>query len=154
MQTQKWVIPIIIYLILSGCANNSLKENTENETAEGKYSIIHTTSSHNQSPANEVKNYINDREEFSEIYVVNTDSQVLIAITPKHHERFRLADFRKELEKDIKDEIDPLEIELSTDKKIAIELKELEEKLEKKSISKKQLEKEFKRIVKLSKEET
>ena len=154
MQTQKWVIPIIIYLLLSGCANNSSSENTGSETDEGEYSIIHTTSSHSQSPANEVKNYIDNREEFNEIHAVNTDEQVLIAITPKHHERFRLAEFRKELEKDLKDKIEPLKIELSTDKKIALELKDLEEKLEKKSISKKQLEKEFKRILKLSKEET
>ena len=154
MQAQIWVIPIIMYLLLSGCANNSTTENTGTEMDEEKYSIIHTTSSHSQSPANELKNHIKNRDEFTDIYAVNTDSQVLIAITPKHHERFRLADFRKELEKDIKDRIDPLEIELSTDKKIAIELKDLEEKLEKKSISKKQLEKEFKRILKLSKEET
>lgn len=151
MQVKKWLMPIIIIVFLSACANSSPTELPSNEE---KYSVIRTSSSYKQDTANKLKEYVNDNKEFNEVYAVNTDSEVLIAVDPKHHDRFRLEDFRKKLEKDLKDEIHPLKLELSTDKKIQLEVKKLEEELENKSLSRKQLKKNLDRIIKLSKEET
>lgn len=151
MRLKKWFMPIIIILLLSACANSSPDEQSTNDE---KYSVIRTSSSYKQDTSNKLKKYVNENEEFNEVYAVNTDSEVLIAVDPMHHDRFRLEDFRKKLEKDLKNEIHPLKLELSTDKKIQLELKKLEEELENKNLSRKQLEKNLDRIIKLSKEET
>lgn len=151
MHTKKWIIPVIFYLLLSACTNTSAPGQAANED---DYTVIRTSTGYNQDTSNKVKEYIGENEAFDEVYAVNTDSKVIVAVIPKHRDRFHLKGFRSDLEKGLKDEIHPVKLELSTDKKIALELEKLEENLEKKSISKKKLEKELERIIKLSKEQT
>lgn len=147
----KWIILLIFFLLLSACTNTAQPKQNANEE---KFSVIHTSTAYQQDTSNKVKAYIERNEAFNEVYAVNSDSQILIAVIPEHQERFQLKDFRKELEKELKDEIQPIKLELSTDRKIALELGKLEEKLKNNTLSKKELHKELERIIKLSKEQT
>lgn len=142
---------LTIFLLLSACTNTAQQETN---TQEEEFSVIHTSTAYQQDISNKLKTYMEQNESFNEVYAVNSDSQILIAVIPKHQDRFQLKDFRKELEKDLNDEIHPLKLELSTDQKIALELEKLEDKLKNTALSKKQLNKELERIIKLSKEQT
>ncbi|GEM_PF-926453 len=146
-----WILLLTFFLLLSACTNTAQPEQNANED---KFSVIHTSTAYQQDIANKVKAYIERNEAINEVYAVNSDSQILIAIVPKHQERFQLKDFRKELKEELKDEIHPMKVDISTDKKIALELEKLEKKIKNNALSKKELQKELERILKLSKEQT
>lgn len=151
MQTKTWITLIILCLFLGACTNQTSPEQTADNN---NYSVIQTSSSYKQDTANHVKSYLDRNEAFNEVYAVNTDSKLLVAVQPRQIDRFQLKEFRKTLEEDLKDEIHPLQLELSTDKKIALELEKIEEQLKEKQLSKEELKKELERIIKLSKEQT
>jgi len=142
---------IILCLFLGACTNLS---SPDQAIDDNNYTVIQTSSSYNQDAANKVKKYLDRNEDFNEAYAVNTDSKLIVAVVPKQMDRFQLKELRKTLENNLKDEIHPLKLELSTDKKIALEIEKIEEKLLAKQLTKKELNKELERIIKLSKEQT
>ncbi len=58
--------------------------------------------------------------------------------------RFKLADIRKELKKDIKEKFQIKKVEVSTDQKVILELDKLEEEIQDKSVNKNELKKGIK----------
>ncbi|WBX79732.1 hypothetical protein PD280_19070 [Virgibacillus salarius] len=79
---------------------------------------------------------------------------MLIAIEIQHGKRFQLGKIREQLTKQMKKEFKNLKVELSTDKKIVMELEKLEKSIQSKSYSKKKLEKKLKKLIEFSKEQT
>lgn len=147
MPVKSWMLFVILILILSACSNTASQEQEEP-------SLIQTSTTINQSAANHAKEFIQANEDYDAVYAVNTFDKIVIAVLPKHHDRFQLEDFRKELESKLDSEIRQMDLEVTTDKKIALELEKIEERMSNNDISKHQLEKEIDRIIQLSKEET
>lgn len=153
MQMKIRIILFLFIILLYGCSNNPLTEDTAPDTTDKQFSVLRTKSAIEQSPSNQAKKYINNQNDFNEMYAVNTDSVIIIGVDPKHRERFQLKDFRESIEKDLHDKINSRKLEISTDKKIVLELKQLEERIQSDNISEKELEKELDRIIKLSKDQ-
>ncbi|WP_159431566.1 YhcN/YlaJ family sporulation lipoprotein [Ornithinibacillus halophilus] len=108
---------------------------------------------HDQTAANRAKEILSKNDSVTAVQAVNTSNKMLITIEIPHHERFLLEKKRKELQKKMEKEFPDYKVELSTDKKIILELEDLEKKLREDNISNKKLEKELKHIIKLSKDQ-
>src|SRR5699024_4268004 len=85
------------------------------------------------------KNILSKNDNVTHVYAVNTKDTLVIAIKVRHMKRFRLQKIKQELTKKMKKEFPKMDVQLSTDEKIVIELDKLEKKLETTSISKKEL---------------
>lgn len=140
-------------LLLGGCGVDSSNNTSENHHNDVEFTKI-STKTINQSDSNHAKELLSKKDSVISVQAINTAKKLLITIEIPHHERLQLAKIRQDLHKEMKKEFPNLKVELSTDKKIIIELEELENKIKKNNISNKKLEKELDRIIKLSKEQT
>lgn len=107
-----------------------------------------------QQPADLAKQYLSRFEEVSAVRAVNNDGRLVVGVEVHHHDRFSLEHLEKELEKNIKKSFSNMDITLSTDQKIIIELARLEEDMLAKDITKDDIGKRLTKIIELSKEET
>ncbi|WP_100011128.1 hypothetical protein [Lentibacillus sediminis] len=151
MHAIKMTVLLALLSLLVGCGADTTKDNQQQNT---KFTKISTSNEISQKPSNRAKEILHQDEKITAVHAVNTSKAMLIAIEIKHHKRFRLAQIRKEKTKEMKNEFPDMKVELSTDRKIILELRALEDNLQKGSVSKKKLEKELKAIIELSKEQT
>lgn len=154
MYGYKLIMTFSVFLFLIGCANDLTGEPSRNQENSIELTKISSNNSIDQSASNQAKEILSNHEEITAINAVNTLETLVIAVDIEHSKRFRLADIRKELTKEMKEQFKDIKVEFSTDKKILLELEKLEEKIQSGSIKKKKLEKEIKRITKLVKEKT
>src|SRR5699024_5610202 len=83
--------------------------------------------------------------EVSRIHAVNHDKDLLIAVDVNHEDRFQLDELEKNLRKKVEKQFKNLNVTLSTDQKLLIEVEKLEHKLENGEISEKKLTKKMKK---------
>lgn len=107
-----------------------------------------------QQPADQAKEFLSHYEEVSGVRAVNHDGYLVVAVDVHHHDRFSLDHIEKSLHDDVKQNFSDMKITLSTDQKIFIELKDLEEEMLTQNISKDKIKERLKKIRSLSKEET
>src|SRR5690606_29761018 len=86
-------------------------------------------------------------EEITGIKAVNSDKEMIIAVQIKHMKRFFLAKHRKAWQKEMEKQFPGWKVELSTDKKIYLELDKLEEKINNDTLLKDEFKKEEKRPI-------
>lgn len=144
-------ICITAFLLLIGCTPSN-EANSKDEQVD--YTKIAAKTSIEQKAANQVKKKLANNKDVKAVHAVNANKKLVIAVDVPHSKRFRLAKIRTKLTKELKKEFDKYQVVLSTDKKILLELEQLEKKINDGSISNKQLDKEAKRIISLSKEQT
>lgn len=144
------VVSLLLLLILNACATNDTGQSA-NETNP---SILRTSTNHKQEPSNYAKELILEEHEVNEVIAINNDKVIIIAVDPKHHDRLQLKELKNNLKDSVESAFNKHEIELSTDQKIILELRKLEEQLVNGDLSKAELNKELERIRKLSKEQT
>lgn len=144
------VIFLFFIVLLCGCTNTTSSDKSNDNGA----SIIQTSTNYQQETSQQAKRLIANEHEFNEIFAVNTDKLLVIGLDPKHHDRLQLKELRKSFKEILESNGIKQDIELSTDQKIILELRKLEEQLANRTLSKKQLNEELKRIQKLSKEQT
>ncbi|RYG73996.1 hypothetical protein EU245_03775 [Lentibacillus lipolyticus] len=152
MKAFRLMLALGIICILISCSADNNKPNTQSGETEFKKITASDTSS--QSISNQAKEKLKKREGITSIYAVNTDKKLVIAFEIKHHKRFQLASTRKDVHKQMEKAFPDYEAEVSTDKRIVLDLKELEKKVDKGKLSKKQLKKEMKQLVQLMKDKT
>ncbi|MDY7045349.1 hypothetical protein RVS70_14170 [Virgibacillus sp. M23] len=144
-----------LLITLIGCGNDSALEPPTNQpNGDIDLTKISTNSSVSQHHANRAKEILSHYQEITTVKAVNTDKHMLIAIEIQHGKRFQLGKIREQLTKQMKKEFKDLKVELSTDKKIVMELEKLEKSIQSKSYSKKKLEKKLKKLIEFSKEQT
>lgn len=124
-----------------------------NQSKEIDLSKLSTTESIDQSVAKEAKNTLNNYSELTTILAVNTDYQLIIAFKTTQWEKLRLSDHKKEIENELKQRFPHLEIIVSTDQKIILELEKIEKALSNKQISKKDLYRRINELIRLSKDQ-
>ncbi|MEH7237181.1 YhcN/YlaJ family sporulation lipoprotein [Bacillus sp. JJ1562] len=107
----------------------------------------------NQYTANQAKELIIKRDDVTGVRGVNTDQDLLIAITVPQMDRFQLKSIEKNVKEGLKKKYPDYKIQVSTDQKIFLELDILERKLEKGKTGEKELKKELGNIKTLMKEE-
>jgi len=148
---KRTILCIFLLFILAACGDNSQAESpnqdidmTNIDTSE--MDII------SQDTANEAKEILSRNEDITKINAVNTNQTLLAAIEIKHHKRFFLQQIEEDLKKELEEAFPEMEVELSMDKKMVMETRELEEKIESNSISNEDLNDEVARIIKFSEE--
>jgi uncharacterized lipoprotein YajG len=148
----KTVLIIITCFILFGCQNNPQTQKNNNQDIEVKnISANHLI---DQEPSNEVKKILKKHDEVTGIKAANTATNLVIAVEIEHSKRFQLKEIKKELTKEVKKQFKNFHVELTVDKKIFLELDNLEKQIEANEIKPTKLGKEIDRITKLSKEKT
>ncbi|PAV28803.1 hypothetical protein CIL05_14340 [Virgibacillus profundi] len=148
------IVSFCLILLLFGCGTNSTLESSDEENRDIELTKISASNPTAQHPSNQAKEELKKYDEITTIKAVNTDKDLLIAVEVHHHDRFKLANIRKELTKELEKMFPEMKVELTTDKKIILELDQLENKIQAESFTKKKLEKEIKKLIKLSKEQT
>ncbi|SET28251.1 Sporulation lipoprotein YhcN/YlaJ (Spore_YhcN_YlaJ) [Oceanobacillus limi] len=140
--------------MLIGCGTDTGQGTSDNPNNVELTKISTQRKDTDQQLANKAKDILKKKESVSGVNAVNTSKKLVIAVDVPQHERFKMAETRKKLRKEMKKKFSQVDVELSTDQKIILELEKLEEKLQKGSIKKKDLEKQVEDIIKLSKEQT
>lgn len=140
---------MIFMMIGSGC-------NTVNNNEKGNTNITNVSyqQSKDLNTSAQVEKLLKNEKEVKNAKAVNTDKKILIAVEINQMERFRLEDIEKRLIKMIEDEYPNHDVDLSTDKKIFLELEKLKKKITEKDMNEKKIDKELKRIKSLSEELT
>ncbi|SFD46589.1 Sporulation lipoprotein YhcN/YlaJ (Spore_YhcN_YlaJ) [Lentibacillus persicus] len=152
MGVLRFFVILALSMMLVGCGtdNNAVDTNEDID-----YSMISSSSnSLDQSSANQAKEKLKKYEDITKIHAVSHSKKLLVAFEIKHHKRFQLAELNKKVQKKLDKEFPDLKVEVSTDKKLVLELKTLEEKIENQDISAKKLKKEVNRLIKLKKDKT
>src|SRR5690625_1504407 len=139
--------------LLIGCGTPSTMESPNDNNVE-LTKLTTEKESINQEASNKAKDIIQQYDDITAVNAVNSSNHLIASFEVEYLQRFNLEDIRGEIEKQLKEEFPTLKVVVSTDQKIIIELEKLETELNKNSISKKQLEKNVKKIISLSKEET
>ncbi|GGB53567.1 hypothetical protein GCM10011409_33990 [Lentibacillus populi] len=156
MKVKKLIVWFGLILFLTSCTQDT-DTNSANDDQNDEFTKFTKISSDNfidQDAANQAKKVLTKYEEIKTIKAVNTSKYLVVGIEVHHNKRFQLTDLRKEFTKTLKKKFPKFKTELSTDKKMLIELDRLENDINGNNISNKQLEKEVKHIIKLSKEQT
>ncbi|MCS1392227.1 YhcN/YlaJ family sporulation lipoprotein [Lysinibacillus boronitolerans] len=107
-----------------------------------------------QSVANQATENIILEDEISKVMAVNTDKDLLVAIKVKQFDRFRLKKIEKKIKSDLEKQYPDYSILVSADQKMYFELVKLDEKLQKNTMSMKNLQKDTKKIKSLMKEQS
>ena len=153
MYKKSFVLYVGFVILLTACGNDLSMEPADNNEKIDLTKISNETLI-SQQPSNKAKDLLRKYDEIITVKAVNTDETMLIAIEIEHMKRLELAKIQKQYQKEMKKQFKDLDVELSTDKKIIIELNKLEKQIINAEIQNKELKKKLKQIVKLSKEQT
>lgn len=105
-----------------------------------------------QEVSNEVKDYISRHEHVTSVYAVNTFDALVIAFEVNPFDRFQLQTYKKEFAKQMQRKYPAYESIVSTDQKIILELKRLENDINAGTISLNDIQREIRRLIKLNKD--
>lgn len=150
MYVYRYFIIIGILFCLVGCGTNS----DADSNIDIEYTNLSTTQSLQQDVANMAKETLSENEDITSIKAVNTKKDMIIAFEIHHLKRFRLQEIREKVQEEMDQKFSDFNVIVSTDQKIFLELDRLEDKIFSDSISKKELNKKIKELVKLDKEQT
>ncbi len=139
---------VMMIFALAGCQINN------QQTEHPIIAKTATDESMKQIRANEAVEKVLQREEVVRANAINTDKLILLAFEVEQFERFNLKTIEKQIKKQLKKEFDNMEVVVSYDPKIMLEIEKLQNKLQSGDITEKTLKKEAKKIVKLKKEKT
>lgn len=150
------IIFLLSMFVLTACMNNDNEQSLQPTGKNRDLELIKLSSTGvtDQQVANQAKEILSHYEEITSVRAVNAGGHLLIAIDIEHYERFELDNIEHDLQKEIKKNFKNMKVTLSTDQKILLELKQLEEDIEAQSIHTDDLKKRVKELVDLSKEQT
>lgn len=142
-------------LLLTACGTNQ-------KVKDSQLALIKTTNptpvvtDQNKKP-NHVEEIKKDVSSFPEIYdvaVVKGQKNTLVAYKVKHLQRFRMKKIEKNVNKMLEKKYPKENFTVSSDYKIFLEAVRLDERMKEKKFSKKQAEKQLRRIIKMTKDMT
>ncbi|MGO4888262.1 YhcN/YlaJ family sporulation lipoprotein [Anaerobacillus sp. MEB173] len=139
----KILLFVFAILILTGCqagGGGGLQQGDVTPINIGKDAIV------DQTKADNSKSIVASMEEVIGVKGVNLKEDIYIAVQVKQFDRLRLKHIRKTAFDKIKKRYPKDNIHVSTDKKIFMELEELEQKLKRNEITEKNLEKKVKKL--------
>src|SRR5699024_8806028 len=116
--------------MLAACTNKPINQNIKQQNNQGlELNKINANSPVDQQSANRAKHLLNKYEEIKSFRGVNLGKQLLAGDQLKDLVGFNKNDIEKKITKDIKKHVPDLKVNLSTDEKIHLESKKLEQAL-------------------------
>lgn len=157
MNLKKTIIVFIMgcLLLLAACMNQ--KGNYSLEPPKDQPLELTKLSSggkHEQQAANQAKEILSNYGEVSEVRAVNHNNHLLVAVDVPQHERFQLDKIENTLRDKINKNFSEINVTLSTDQKLLIELEQLEKDIQEDKVSKEDVKKRLKKLKELSQENT
>ncbi|HLS67014.1 MAG TPA: YhcN/YlaJ family sporulation lipoprotein [Pseudogracilibacillus sp.] len=149
------ILLIVALLTITACmnkTNESAFEPVRNDDLE--LTKLSSYGIYDQNPANKAKDMLSKHDGVSRLRAVNDRNDLVIGVGVRQHKRFSLKEIENEMRKELNEYFSDLEVTISTDKKILLELKKLEEAIENDELTNEQLEEKLTKIKRLSKEET
>lgn len=143
-------------LLLCGCGKSQdhLEQQMHRTEEQIKFSTVKHETAIDQHDSNQAKEIVATFPEATEVFAANTNNRLMVAFDVTHMNRFQLKQIEKSVTKRLKKEFPHMKIEVSTDEKMRLELKKLEEDLHTKNLPRQDVESRIKKIISLSKEET
>lgn len=148
--TARIIYIFFLVIVMAGCSGMHKNE----EANKSNVTDVSFKNSHDQSVTEKMKQLLENEEEVKNIRAVNSDKELLIAAEIDHMDRFRLREIEQKLREKVQKQYPDYKVIISTDKKIFLELEQLENKMRTENLSKKKVEKEMNKIKNLSKETT
>lgn len=148
------LILIGLFLLVSCSKENTAERVSPKNNPPLEFTKLSTNSKDDQRTANEAREFVSKFDEVTDVRAIHHDDQLLIAVKVNHFDRFDLKDIEKKLKKSTNNSFQDVNITLSTDKKLFIEIEKLENELQNDSLSKKELSKRMNKLRNLLKEET
>lgn len=139
MKLRPILVSLCILIGLASCQASDNQETSRTYSAKANEDIP-------QHLAEEAKRTVVSMERVDDAVSVVLDENVYVAINVNGFDRFFLKEIRKEAKEKLKKAIPGGKIEVSTDKKIDIELTEIEQALQRGELSKKDLKKKIKKV--------
>ncbi|WP_077622206.1 YhcN/YlaJ family sporulation lipoprotein [Sediminibacillus massiliensis] len=144
---------VLLFVLLAGCNTNEKDNRTAIKDPNYDLTQVNSLPAVNQAVANEAKEAVLKKGPIIGARSVNTDKELLIAVEVKQMDRFRLKELKKDVKKTLEKKYPEKKIEVSTDKKLFIEIDKLESKIQNQKIDKKELNKRFKEVKSLINDE-
>jgi hypothetical protein len=144
-------VALLILMVIGlciGCSGN------QNQDADVDLNVSQVSKPISQTVANQATENVSMEEEISDVMAVNSDKELLVAIKVKQFDRFHLKKIEKNIKSDLEKRYPDYSILVSADQKMYFELVKLDEKLQKNTLSMKNLEKDIKKIKSLMKEQS
>lgn len=149
---------IMIFLILSGCANKeggkvddtALIKQTDPEPMD----IIEGLDPDGKEIITDIKKTVAKNKAIYDVVVVKNDKTILVAYKVKHLQRFRMNKIEKEVTKELNKKYKNYKFIVSSDYKIFLELVRLNEMLKAKDVPEKKAIDKYNEIISLSEELT
>ncbi|MGG3928101.1 YhcN/YlaJ family sporulation lipoprotein [Metabacillus fastidiosus] len=148
--TARIIYIFFLVIVMTGCSGMYKNEGANKPNVTD----VSFKNSHGQSGTEIMKQLLENEEEVKNVRAVNFDKELLIAAEIDHMDRFRLKEIEQKLREKVQKQYPDYKVIISTDKKIFLELEQLENKMRTENLSKKKVEKEMNRIKNLSKETT
>ncbi|MED4531664.1 YhcN/YlaJ family sporulation lipoprotein [Metabacillus fastidiosus] len=148
--TARIIYIFFLVIVMTGCSGMYKNEGANKPNVTD----VSFKNSNGQSGTEIMKQLLENEEEVKNVRAVNFDKELLIAAEIDHMDRFRLKEIKQKLREKVQKQYPDYKVIISTDKKIFLELEQLENKMRTENLSKKKVEKEMNRIKKLSKETT
>ncbi|MFG6118630.1 YhcN/YlaJ family sporulation lipoprotein [Thalassobacillus sp. B23F22_16] len=147
---KKIMTGILMLAYLLGCQAGGNEETQEmNEPMQ-----MANNNKLNQAVSEQADRSLRNKNNLTDVQVVNDDKQLLIAAQIPHNERLHMKRIEKDLTKQAEEKFPKYQVTLSLDKKIHLEVMKLKKKMAEGTIDRKKLSKELDRLIKLSKEKT
>ncbi len=149
----KLIVIFTTVLLLTACTNNdtAIQPEPKDDFELTKLSVRGVT---DQQPSDQAKAFLSQYEEVSGVRAVNHNGTLVIAVDLRHYDRLFLEDIEKALYKDLQRNFTKMQITLSTDRKIFLELERLEKDILDDKLSSADIKKRLNDIITLSKEQT
>ncbi|GGC94621.1 hypothetical protein GCM10007216_26650 [Thalassobacillus devorans] len=147
---KKLLTGILVFAFLMGCQDGNNEETQDlNEPMQ-----MANNNKLNQAVSEQADRSLRNKNNLTDVQVVNDDKQLLIAAQIPHNERFHMKKIEKDLTKQAEEKFPDYQVTLSLDKKIHLEVMQLKKQIAEGSIDQKKLSNELDRLIKLSKEKT
>ncbi|MCG1029430.1 hypothetical protein [Virgibacillus halodenitrificans] len=153
MKKVKLLTIVLLTITLFACnSNNALEPTNKNNHVE--LTKISTNQAIDQHASNEAKELLSKYKEIIKVNAVNTEKELIATVEVRHQARLQLSEIRKKLKNKLVKNFPDYKIELSTDKKLVLEVEKAEKQIEENSYTSKELKKKVKELIELSREQT
>ncbi|WAA08636.1 YhcN/YlaJ family sporulation lipoprotein [Fervidibacillus albus] len=107
-----------------------------------------------ENTVRKIKEEVLSNEKIYDAAIIKGKSDVLVAYKVKHLHRFRMKQIEGEVKKRLENEFENENFTISSDFKIFLEAIKLQKKSEQENLSEEEIDRQLKKIIKLSKEQT